>query len=173
VGSCLAVSACMPSFTPLGCVASCPFRWAMMCSLQLPSLVHIPELPHHVGGRRSSNMMSYNMPCARATRVRCKGLVTSYTHPSFHMTSARRDMSTTRSPSNLASGVPTRTVPGVLPAPRRRMAAEPRCTAAPVRGCVRGLNEKVHRFRRCGFTKALLCIAVMSPLARSELLVCT
>jgi hypothetical protein len=37
---------------------------------------------------------------------------------------------------------------------------------------VRGLNEIVHIFRRCGFTKALLCKAAMYPLQRSELLVC-
>ena len=37
---------------------------------------------------------------------------------------------------------------------------------------LRGLSEKVHIFRRFGFTKALLCIPVMSPLHRSELLVC-
>ena len=30
----------------------------------------------------------------------------------------------------------------------------------------------VHRFQRCGCTKALLRLAVMSPLHRSELLVC-
>jgi hypothetical protein len=30
----------------------------------------------------------------------------------------------------------------------------------------------VHIFRRYGFTKALLCKAVMNPLQRSELLVC-
>ena len=40
-------------------------------------------------------------------------------------------------------------------------------------GCIRGPDEIVHIFRRCGFTKALLCIPVMSPLHRSELLVCT
>jgi hypothetical protein len=37
---------------------------------------------------------------------------------------------------------------------------------------VKGEDFLVHRFRRCGFTKALMCIAVMSPLHRSELLVC-
>ena len=35
-----------------------------------------------------------------------------------------------------------------------------------------GEDFLVHRFQRCGCTKALLRLAVMSPLHRSELLVC-
>ena len=37
---------------------------------------------------------------------------------------------------------------------------------------LKGEDFLVHRFQRCGCTKALLRLAVMSPLHRSELLVC-
>ena len=36
-----------------------------------------------------------------------------------------------------------------------------------------GSEQKSSHIRRFGFTKALLCLHVMSPLHRSELLVCT
>ena len=45
-------------------------------------------------------------------------------------------------------------------------------TSAVTTHTIKGLSEKVHIIRCCGFTKALLCIAVMPPLHRSELLVC-
>ena len=44
-------------------------------------------------------------------------------------------------------------------------------TAEKMLDLLKGLSEKVHIFRCCGFTKALLCIDVMSPLHRIELLV--